>query len=322
MAKGLSSPIVHLDEHTGFNLADDQEAWLKWRDGLKQASNAPIVMQVTPSYWETRTWQELRTPRDERPEPSEETKRIWEEGHRRERIWHQAHAQHLPSQVCVERDGYGATLDVADLDNPFGAVWWEVKSPTSRRSKIWTAMKDPSPKQVRTLLPYVWWQLVHQAHVVGDLLGVCYLVVTRPGGPGSRRVAIQAEMLLDDWPTLHEQWQLFESGGMPGQADDAWIRTASAYRNADSEYKAWEERRKRARVALLSLAAEHPDDKVRGGGVTVSTVRREGTIDYKTMAMDAYAKFGSTDEQFSCEAERYRRPSYETARITVERETQ
>ncbi len=286
------------------HLGPGSEEWLDWRETVRSASEAPIIMGAAPAYWERNSWADLRNPKPQ--EPSDYTREIWAYGHRREEEYRRAHHPHLMA-VNLQRGDYGASLDIADLDHPFdGPIWWEVKSPVKATSKIWAVAADaPTPDDIRAGLAHVWWQLVHQAYVVGG--GRCYLVVTDPRGDGQIVLPIPVTALMADWPILRAEWEAFGEGLEPGIRDEAWEMAARDYLAADGLYKEAVDGRKQSRSRLLSLAQEHSDP--RGGGVMVITSRREGNIDYRRMATDLYQKL-DLGEEFDEMAERYRKPGF------------
>ena len=283
-------------------LEQNSDQWQEWRAGVRSASDAPVIMGAAPSYWEKRTWDDLRNPPER--EVSEFTQRLWDMGHRRERWYRQAHG--LPIEpACLQRGEYAASLD--GFFEGLGDSWWEIKSVRSGSSRMWT--RFPVGMHYREVrehmlaeLAHVWWQLVHQAHVVGS--GTCFFVAI---GPKQRILekAIPAPILLQDWPALREQWELWAGGGQPGQSDDAWLTAAREYLAAKEAHEEATERLKKARATALALASEtdHPE----GGGIKVVTSTRVGTVDWRTAARDR----GVDDEL----AEKYRRPDFEVTSI-------
>ena len=279
------------------------EGWHQWRQNVRSASDAPIIMGCAPTYWERRTWAALRTS-EPRPEPSDYTRQIWAYGHAREAAYREAHYPHL-GPVNLQRGDYGASLDIAELDNPFGPLWWEVKSPTKETSKMWQLAADaPSHLRIRDELPHVWWQLVHQAHVVGG--GHCYLVVTDPRGRGHITLPVPYTALAADWPLLRPEWEAYAEGLEPGIRDDAWEWAAKTYLEADTVHREATAEKKKARARLLELAAEQ--DNPRGAGVSVTESKREGRIDYRAMARDLLTDLDEGD--FDEVSEKFRKPGF------------
>ena len=316
---GSSGPFDRAYRMTVRSVVDVEQntpEWLEWRVSILSASDAPVIMNVAPSYWAKTTWEHLRHP-DSVDEPTEQTRRMWAEGQRREALYRDTVWPGL-KPVAVQRGQYGASLDLADLQNPFGATWWEIKSPMSHRSRVWRALDPETGVHMRDLqqaLPEVWWQLVHQAHVVGDREATCRLIATKPGdGFPVREMVIPAAYLLTWWDQLEDEWTAFTEGLQPGIRDEAWRQAASDYATWDGEYKTAAGERKAARQRLITLAEEQPDRRAVGAGVAVTRVRRQGAVDYKTMARELY---NDDPEAFELAAERYRRPEYTTYQIRV-----
>ena len=222
--------------------------WYEWRASVRTASQAPVIMGAAPSYWEVRTWDQLRNlPVGERPAPVRVCASLYDRGHRMEQEWMAAHVLR-PHPVCLQRDNYSASLD-GHIEDPLGFQWWEIKTVRNRRSQMW-AQKPSDASEVRERFPHVWWQLVHQAHVVGDLSAICLLVVVLDETVW-HQVRVPVDKLLADWPALEEQWDVFAAGGQPGLQDEAWLDAALSYLEADKSLKAADLRKKLARKQLL-----------------------------------------------------------------------
>ena len=148
-------------------LEQNSDQWQEWRASVRSASDAPVIMGAAPSYWQKRTWDDLRNPPER--EVSEFTRRLWDMGHRREAWYREAHG--LPIEpACVQRGDYAASLD--GFFEGLGDSWWEIKSVRSGSSRMWTRFPvgmhySEVREHMLAELPHVWWQLVHQAHVVG-----------------------------------------------------------------------------------------------------------------------------------------------------------
>ena len=280
--------------------------WHEWRATVRTASQAPVIMGAAPSYWQTRTWDQLRNePVGERPAPDEFTQALYDRGHRMEQQWLKAHVLR-PRPVCLQRGPFSASLD-GHIDDPLGFQWWEIKTVRNARSKLWQNRCTEAHK----VPAHVWWQLVHQAHVVGDPSAICLLVVVLSETEWYQ-LRVNASLLLDYWHTLEEQWEQYAAGGQPGLADDAWLTAAGDYLAAKEAADSAAETLKQARATVLGLAAEQ-DGKAVGGGIQVITSSRQGSIDYKTMAREWMRKFEGMHMQegeFDEEAERFRKPDF------------
>ena len=277
--------------------------WHKWRATVRTASQAPVIMGAAPSYWETRTWDQLRNePVGERPAPDEFTQALYDRGHRMEQAWLKAHVLR-PRPVCLQRGEYSASLD-GHIDDPLGFQWWEIKTVRNGRSRMWRYQCSDTA-MLKADHPHVWWQLVHQAHVVGDPSAICLLVVVLDTETWWQMRVPIAE-LLADWPALEEQWEQYAAGGQPGLADTAWLTAAGDFLAAKASADLAAEALKQARAKVLGLAAEQTGRAV-GGGIQVITSSRQGSIDWKTLAADH-----QLDEE---QIERYRRPDFPVTTI-------
>ena len=87
------------------HLGPGTDAWLDWRETVRSASEAPIIMGAAPAYWERNSWADLRNPNPPK-EPSDYTREIWAYGHRREEEYRRAHHPHLMA-VNLQRGDYG-----------------------------------------------------------------------------------------------------------------------------------------------------------------------------------------------------------------------
>ena len=280
--------------------------WHKWRATVRTASQSALIMGVYP-YSPKLTWDDLRERKcpmlcaHECPELDGFTRHLFDRGHRMETEWLKAHLLR-PRPVCLQRGDYSASLD-GHIDDPLGFQWWEIKTVRDARSRMWRYQCSDTA-MLKADHPHVWWQLVHQAHVVGDPMAICLLVVVLDASTWWQMRVPVAE-LLADWAALCEQWEQYAAGGQPGLADDAWLTAAAEYLAAKEAADLAAETLKQARAKVLGLAAEQ-DDKAVGGGIQVITSSRQGAIDYKTMANDLSKDIPNFDQY----AERYRRPDF------------
>lgn len=200
---------VLADLSVGLEQAGDD--WGSWRAGCLSASDAPVIAGCAPSWWGVKGWAGLRE-RDA-DEPSTFTKAA--------RIHCSLMEKHVRRSfgggpaMCVERriDGllYCASLDaVQETDR----TWDEYKSPASgERSRLLRDLEELEP-----IPSYVWWQLVHQAGVIGFEDWICRLIVY-VSDFRHMVVKIPSSFLLKDWPALRDQWQRFARGDdeVPGK---------------------------------------------------------------------------------------------------------
>lgn len=205
--------IVELEQGT--------DEWLDWRANRFSASDASIIMQCRPDWMQIRSWERFRRHHglfgnEPREDEGDFLRRAAAYGHRVEPV---ARRRFAPTTrpVCVEARGddwrFAASLDGWD---PGENLWAEIKCPIAkRRSKhlrTYRANRD-GPMRER-IQPYVWWQLVHQAAVIGDPEATCQFIVwvDRRNWVNAR---IEARELLLDWPQLEEGWYDWLQGRQP-----------------------------------------------------------------------------------------------------------
>ena len=159
MSGGLS-PIL-----LPYRQTDDDPNWLAWRAERFTASRAAVVAGAMPA-WADDT-------------ESGFAQRIMAHGSDNEADVRSALAWETGTDVapvCVERAvdrRYGASLDGW---SPTSGEWWEIKCPwRARRSNAWSLALS------ERVQPHIWWQLAHQALVMGvldtELAEVCCRVV-------------------------------------------------------------------------------------------------------------------------------------------------
>ena len=198
--------LVELDQNT--------EEWLDWRRSKLSASNAGVIMLSTPSWMPVRTWEALRG-RSEPEARSEFLDLAAEHGQKTEPIARARFAPDLPA-VCAEMDEDDRFAASLDGWNPETNTWLEIKCPmVGRRSKHLMQWKTFEGDRIdRRIQSHVWWQLVHQAAVVGDPSATCQFVVW-VDEDNYINERIPALLLLTYWPALKEQWIRWAMGEDP-----------------------------------------------------------------------------------------------------------
>lgn len=256
--------------------------WLAWRRERMTASEAAIVMGCAPSYWQTRTPDQLRAIKDGSavaPEPSDFTKKLWADGHAKEaeirdRLnegWYEF------APACFELGKFGASLDGWDADS---GEWLEVKCPkdagslTYRMATEWVTPREAVPD-------HYWWQIVHQAACAPDSAMACRYIVAPADGAPEVEVLIRRDDLMDHWPALEAAWQAFTEGrtNLPAGSDEA---LALEYIEALHEHDTAKQRLDRAKTALLAAGPRTVPELV---DITESDVK--GRIDWQAAARRA-----------------------------------
>ena len=270
------------------------DAWREWRAGRRMASEAPIIMGCAPSYWETRTWEQLR----ERhagfaDKQSDRALALFEGGHKGEEIGRAWLEEQLDAEYparCVQWGAYGASLDGL-LQGEVGNApeWCEIKTCASPNSPVWkAACRHERPPS------HVWWQMVHQAGVL-QAQGDCALVAVFEDTCVGMRC--DRDELLKDWETLRKKWDLFAAGET--QHPRIPVGLEKEYLEATAERDAARERVSMARDALVAHLGD--SDTLEGARVRVDRVKVFGRVDWKEVALGlqgyAQERFAELEEQ-------------------------
>ena len=314
--------------------------WLAWRQDRHTASQAPVIMDACPSYYNVRSWADLRVEKvGLGAEPDERTKAAWAHGAKLE---DEARDVAFPAfqPLCIEYDShdrtgagktimYGSSYDgvrvyLTDEGRIKQVDWCEIKCPVSgRKSKMLFAVRDNRDGPVRDrVLPHTWWQLVHQALVLGPVAGDCYLGIYLPDDD-MELVRIPAEELLRDAVDLDLEWQRFNRGEEQFSTDLAWDKAARAWIAAKDHLDIVKGNEKEARDILADLVPDSIGEPGEGGregaGVKAAYVTRTGSVDWQKFATDLYEEWvgaiklnkeweGEKPEAFKKLAEGHRKP--------------
>ena len=208
-------------------LEQNTPEWMDWRRSRYSASEAPIIIGCAPSYWQTRTPDQLRLLKRGELEQkvSDYTRKIWQYGHDTESVARKEVLGNNYKPVCVETDDgvFSASLDAYDPSDHY--LWAEIKCPfMKQRSKLWQKlelsvreeMDGAAPVPSRDIIPdYVWWQMVHQSYVLfrdegdwKDASGKVYegVLVVYIDTVNYITLSVSVDEFVADWPLLEEQW--------------------------------------------------------------------------------------------------------------------
>ena len=193
------------------DLKQGSDEWLEWRETKCCASEAPIVMGCAPSWYQVRTWNELRLvkvgmgPVD----ASDFVKWLWSRGLKQE-AKARAYFYKGYRPVCFEGGDYSASLDAYDSKGR----WVEIKSPKDERSSLLRHVRGNinAGRSMRDRIPdYVWWQMVHQSMVLGGS-GLTATLLVWLDKTNHEEVTLGVKKLNMDVPILRGQWQRFMDG--------------------------------------------------------------------------------------------------------------
>lgn len=295
--------------------------WLAWRDQGCSASDAAVIMGDAVYYSKVKTWDDLRRVKEGMgEEPDERAQAAFDHGHRLEPVAREKLAPSL-DPICIESDDdprLRASLDgycsADDTSDGVGTLWCEIKCPISGpNSRVLKHIRENYDKNAdpKNYIPrHIWWQLVHQAGVIGDPDATCGLIVyievedaqTGEMVPDYELKEIPAERLLLDWAELLPQWMEYMEGETQDREDDEWVDAATEWTTARLDENAAKRRKDAARKKLIALCG--PQGEGRGAGVLVQQVTSQGSIDWRDCA-EAIYEGDDLDEM----AEAFRRPN-------------
>lgn len=249
--------------------------WLELRKRHIGASDAPIILGVSP--WKTayQLWEEKQGLR-EPPQTNEAMRR----GHELEPIARQAYNDYTglfaEPEVVFHREykWMMASLDGISIDR---SIIVEIKCPGYKDHEI--ASKGNVPEKYYP-------QLQHQLAVIG--LNKLHYFSYRDGDFCLIEVMRDDDYIKDMIAKEKEFWQKVQNFEPPELSnkdfivrdDNEWIEHAQLWKIANDEMKILKEKEKTLRENLISLAN---DQSCRGSGIKVQRIVRKGTVDYKSI---------------------------------------
>ena len=269
--------------HKFVDLKQGSDEWLEWRKGKRTASQACVIMNACPAYYEIKTWDDLRLHEAGLGnEPSEWTKKAWEHGGGKEAEARERFFRDF-EPACFENGDYAASLD-----GHKEGFFLEVKCPVSGIRS--TMLKDALEDKIQS---HVWWQMVHQFMVLDGDVDAAYLLVYVSDSEGEHAtVRVSGNELAEGVAELREQWEMYSAGYAQGNHGTAWDAAASGWLLAKSQSDEVAEAVKE-KAAILKKAKDNlvkmaEGETVEGAGVKVQTINRKGTIDWKKVSEDIY----------------------------------
>ena len=262
------------------DLTQNTQPWLDWRKSYRMASDAATVMGASPYSKPADLWQVkngLKTVAVTKPmrhgsnlEPSARAKV----------------AEILDvelEQQCWQYGAYGASLDAISADSKIKV---EIKCPFSETSAIYGHLQAEVPE----IVPYVFWQLVHQQYVCPT--EKTYLFVYYDDAKWELIDATNLitqehiEQLLDAWDNFYQNPPLVE-------------RTDETIKNLVMQHRQileQEEQLKAQRADIEKRLKDECQTDTIAFGSKIVTQSRKGAIDYKSIKeleplnLEAYRK--------------------------------
>lgn len=269
-------------------MLQNTKEWLEWRRNKVGASDAPIIMNVSP--WKTpyQLWQEkVLWITNERSSHAMERGKNMEEKARHS--YEEKKGMLFFPKVCIsdENDWLIASMDGLTADGKHGV---EIKCPGKDAHQIALNGKVPD---------YYYPQLQHQIYVC-NLPKIDYFSYDGTDGV-IVEVAKDIRYLKE---MLHKELEFYECmrSGIPpamtdrdfiNRFDDAWSEACREYREAKLAADAAQECVELVRQKLISLSGEY---NTQGSGIKLTKSIRQGQVDYssipelKDVNLDAYRK--------------------------------
>ena len=284
------------------HLIQNTEAWASYRKGKVGASDAPVIMGVSPWKTITQLWEEkcgLKT--------NDYTNAAMQRGHDMEPIalaaYNRRTGNNSEPKVLVHPDlpWMSCSLDGLSED---GTIATEIKNPGIADHELAKSGKVPEKYYP---------QLQHQLAILGHY--VIHYYSFRDGDEVLIEVprddAYIAELINKELAF----WKCVKNFEMPDdpksvtiKEDKEWIANAKRWKEVSAQIKQLQEEEKFYRQQLISLS---DDVSCMGAGIRLSKVVRAGNVDYKKIPelegvdLDAYRKEPSVSWRLSeCKQEK------------------
>lgn len=283
---------------TVVQLVQGSDAWHAHRRGLRNASESPAVLGISPWVTPYQLWL-LKTGRAQ-----PEANAAMRHGTALEpaaRAAYEVRTGQVMQPLVMQDDDYSASLDGITLD---GGLIVEIKCPVrGRQSQLW---RDVEAGQVPG---HYGIQIQHQLMVSGATQAHLWVF------DGTEGLLLQVQREEPAMALIQEGWDAFQpfldedrppplADADTVQRDDAaWAQAAQAFTQAKLAAQASDEALESARVALVALA-RHPRET--GGGVAVTRFWKTGSVDYKKVV-----------ELKGVDLEQYRGRAREEVRVTA-----
>ncbi len=257
----------------------DNAQWLQWRRNGVGASDAPVIMGVSP--WKTpyQLWMEKITGNSTQKENSS-----MERGKRLESEARDAFSNILKTDLQpknVEHDSIRWLRASLDGIDPSGKIMVEIKCPN--KNDHFVALNKMVPEKY-------WPQLQHQMLVTGldQMYYVSYTGEEIAWVNVKRDPAYVANLLEEEqqfWDCVLNQTapDLTEKDYLDLENVQGWSETAARLLQVQSHLKELEVEERHLKTILMAISGER---NARGGGLQAASSLCKGVIDYKQAAAD------------------------------------
>lgn len=258
-------------------LDQGSDQWLKWRQGLLTATDAPMLLGLSPYVTPYKGWQRKLglIPEQQETEPMRRGKR--DEPIAREWFIKEYGIDMEP--CCVESDELnfiGASLDGL---SPCGRYILEIKS---NGDQYHFGLNSGPPE-------FHYCQMQHQYLSCDKIPEMCFYLSWNKNGPKVLETKIDKSWAEDYIPKAREFWRkvvFFEAPEMTNKDYRdmsfvaSWKVCAEEYRKACEEIKKLEEIKEKYRHELINLSGE---ESAFGQGIKVIKKTVKGRIDYDSI---------------------------------------
>jgi putative phage-type endonuclease len=270
-------------------------AWHEYRanPALRSASEAAIIMDCAPKYWQTSKrilWEQKQGLRGSNVDPSNPAIMRGNRLEPKARACFN-HSFGVQTEPVVGLEGdYSASLDGHGIDKQGQSIKVEIKCPMSENSEVWKLAAKGE------IAPYYHWQMVHQSLVVPTEQTFFYVYLS-----DNQRITIPHIASESDIQALKDAWDEFYASepepDWEDRTDDDMRILVERHRDLVQQKAILDVELKLAEKALKTEAG---DGNVMAFGARIQTIEKKGSVDYKTVPqlegidLEAYRKPGSS----------------------------
>ena len=278
--------------------------WHEHRAKYRNASEASIIMDCAPKYWNTSKrilWEQKQGLRGSNVDPSNPAIMRGNRLEPKARACFN-HSFGVQTEPVVGLEGdYSASLDGHGIDKQGQSIKVEIKCPMSENSEVWKLAAKGE------IAPYYHWQMVHQSLVVPTEQTFFYVYLS-----DNQCITIPHIASESDIQALKDAWDKFYASepdlDWEDRTDDDMRILVERHRDLVQQKAILDVELKLAEKALKEEAG---DGNVMAFGARIQTINRIGAIDYKLVP-----------ELEEINLDDYRKPSTSYKKITHEKELQ
>ena len=276
--------------------------WHEHRAKYRNASEASIIMDCAPKYWNTSKrilWEQKQGLRGSNVDPSNPAIMRGNRLEPKARACFN-HSFGVQTEPVVGLEGdYSASLDGHGIDKQGQSIKVEIKCPMSENSEVWKLAAKGE------IAPYYHWQMVHQSLVVPTEQTFFYVYLS-----DNQCITIPHIASESDIQALRDAWDKFYASepdlDWEDRTDDDMRILVERHRDLVQQKAILDVELKLAEKALKEEAG---DNNVMAFGARIQVINRIGAIDYKLVP-----------ELEEINLDDYRKPSTSYKKITHEKE--